>query len=214
VAEDVGLIFLHSLRSRIRLMHALWQAAASDMDAEQVNYRERDGVLPLACSFAHTFISEDATLSWYLLGQESLWRKEGWQQRVDLSIPIDSSQMVTKDEPWTPYPEGSPWVGIPVEVMQHQHIGSWESWKDYQSKVVRQTDNALEQISPDRLLSVAIAALPVSLKQGYIGQLVGEPGVPVRLLDVVEATIYAHGLRHIGEVEYGRSLVGLAGLTM
>ena len=208
--ENMGVV-LQSLRRRIRTMHLLWSAAASDMQGEQVNYHFKDGVLPLACSFAHNFIGEDATVSWYLLGQESLWTREDWQNKVNLQIPVDASAAVKE---YQPYPEGSPWVGISVQTMQYQRIGSWNSWREDQSQVIKQTEDALQQVNLDDLLLVAIPSLPSSIDKGYIGQLVNNPAGSVTVLEVLEATVYAHGLRHIGEVEYGRAIVGRGGLTM
>jgi hypothetical protein len=37
--------------------------------------------------------------------------------------------------------------------------------------------------------------------------------MPVRKLEVLECFVYQHGLRHMGEVEHGRALVGLGGMT-
>jgi len=39
----------------------------------------------------------------------------------------------------------------------------------------------------------------------------GEPGIT--RLDALECWIYQHGLRHMGEIEHGRALVGLEGMT-
>jgi len=39
------------------------------------------------------------------------------------------------------------------------------------------------------------------------------PGNPIRKLEVLECFVYQHGLRHMGEVEHGRALVGLSGMT-
>jgi hypothetical protein len=36
---------------------------------------------------------------------------------------------------------------------------------------------------------------------------------PLRRLDVLECFVYRHGLRHMGEIEHGRALVGLRGMT-
>jgi hypothetical protein len=36
---------------------------------------------------------------------------------------------------------------------------------------------------------------------------------PLRRLDVIECWVYQHGLRHMGEIEHGRALVGLGGMT-
>jgi hypothetical protein len=62
---------------------------------------------------------------------------------------------------YEPYPEGSPWVGIAVGTMQYQRIGSWEFWREYQSRVIRQTEDALGQINPDILFQVAIPELAI-----------------------------------------------------
>jgi hypothetical protein len=35
---------------------------------------------------------------------------------------------------------------------------------------------------------------------------------PVRLGDMMDVVLYQHGMRHLGEVEHARSLVGLGGL--
>jgi hypothetical protein len=39
----------------------------------------------------------------------------------------------------------------------------------------------------------------------------GEQGITV--LDALECWIYQHGLRHMGEIELARGLVGLGGMT-
>jgi hypothetical protein len=39
----------------------------------------------------------------------------------------------------------------------------------------------------------------------------GEAGITV--LDAIECWIYQHGLRHMGEIELARGLVGLGGMT-
>jgi hypothetical protein len=49
--------------------------------------------------------------------------------------------------------------------------------------------------------------------QNIFCALVIGPGAPLRKLDVLECFVYQHGLRHMGEVEHGRALVGLAGMT-
>lgn len=205
---------LASLRDRMRAMHALWQSAASDMNAQQVNHRPGKGVLPLVCSFTHCIISEDGVVSWYLLGQESLWAREQWQEKVRLVIPVSAVPSWNAQEALPPLLEGSAWVEVPVEVMENQQIGSWDAWKEYQTKVVRQTAAALEQVTLEQLLEPVAPRLPEGWTQSYIARLVRDWDTPLRLLDFLEGGVYAHGLRHIGEVEYGRSLVGLSGLTM
>jgi len=46
----------------------------------------------------------------------------------------------------------------------------------------------------------------------FCGIVIG-PGNPLRKLEVLECFVYQHGLRHMGEVEHGRALVGLGGMT-
>lgn len=46
----------------------------------------------------------------------------------------------------------------------------------------------------------------------FCGMVVGR-GNPIRKLEVLECFVYQHGPRHMGEVEHGRALVGLSGMT-
>jgi hypothetical protein len=45
----------------------------------------------------------------------------------------------------------------------------------------------------------------------YSARVAGPDGVT--LLDAAECWIYQHGLRHMGEIELARGLVGLQGMT-
>lgn len=214
MTNELKFDILTSLKNRIRAMHALWQSAASDMSIQQVNHHPGQGVLPLACSFAHTIISEDGAVSWFLLSQESLWAREQWQERVKLEIPVSVAPSWNVEEALPPLIEGAAWVKVPVEVMEKQQIGDWDAWQDYQTRVVRQTEAALEQVTLEQLLAPVAPRLPEGWTQSYIARLMRDKDTPLRLLDFLEGGLYAHGLRHIGEVEYGRSLVGLSGMTM
>ena len=49
MAENV---FVQSLKNRIRAMNTLWERAASDLTADQMNHHEREGVLPMAETIA------------------------------------------------------------------------------------------------------------------------------------------------------------------
>jgi hypothetical protein len=44
------------------------------------------------------------------------------------------------------------------------------------------------------------------MDRGCIGQLVSIPNGSVTVLELLEAAVYAHGLRYVEEVEYGRAL--------
>jgi hypothetical protein len=53
--------------------------------------------------------------------------------------------------------------------------------------------------------------LPPQVADTYSARVAGEDGITV--LDALECWIYQHGLRHMGEIEHGRALVGLGGMT-
>jgi hypothetical protein len=67
-------------------------------------------------------------------------------------------------------------------------------------------------ITAAMLAEMVIPQLPPDMKNTYCGIVVG-PGNPIRKLEVLECFVYQHGLRHMGEVEHGRALVGLRGMT-
>lgn len=107
IQDEFEFSMLTSLRDRIRGMQELWQAAASDMDSDHVNYRHGNGVLLLVCSFTHFFICIGGTVIWYLLSQQSLWARGGWQERVGLEIPVSVSSSWSAAEALPPLIESS-----------------------------------------------------------------------------------------------------------
>ena len=52
---------------------------------------------------------------------------------------------------------------------------------------------------------------PPPIASTYSARVAGEAGIT--RLDATECWIYQHGLRHMGEVEHARALVGLGGMT-
>ena len=52
---------------------------------------------------------------------------------------------------------------------------------------------------------------PPQIASTYSARVAGEQGITV--LDAAECWIYQHGLRHMGEIELARGLVGLNGMT-
>ncbi len=70
----------------------------------------------------------------------------------------------------------------------------------------------LATIDEPLLAQVVMPQLPPTLQNIFCGIVVG-PGNPIRKLEVLECFVYQHGLRHMGEVEHGRALVGLGGMT-
>ena len=53
--------------------------------------------------------------------------------------------------------------------------------------------------------------IPDPLRGGFIALVAGDG--PVCLGDLMDAFLYQHGIRHLGEIEHARSLVGLGGVS-
>jgi hypothetical protein len=186
-------MFVDSLRNRIRAMNILWERALSDMSPEQFNHHEREGVLPIAFSFSHYIKSQDQSVSGVFLKQPALWVTGGWAAKVGISI-----DKLGREET--------------VEEMQHLRVSDLDAWRQYQEQVIARTSKALKAITPELLSDVVFPQLPPNMQNIFCGIVVG-PGNPLRKLEILECFVYQHGLRHMGEVEHGRALVGLAGMT-
>jgi hypothetical protein len=186
-------MFVLSLRNRVRAMNTLWLRAIADLSPAQMNHHERSGVLPLAFSFSHFIRMQDMVVSQFILGESPLWEVDEWGARSAVAV-----DRLGREET--------------VAEMEKQQIGNLDAFRAYLAKVVDRTDVALERTSADELFEVAIAQLPPDLENIYCALVVG-PGNPIRKLEVWECFVYQHGLRHMGEVEHGRALVGLGGMT-
>jgi hypothetical protein len=186
-------MFVDSLRNRIRAVNTLWERAVSDMTLEHVNHHERPGVLPIAFSLSHFMRAQDASISLFFLGEPPLWESEGWAQRIGVTI-----DRLGREES--------------VEEMEQLRLADLSAWLAYQSKVIERTSRILETISEEMLAEVVMPALPPNMQNIFCGIVVG-PGNPIRKLEVLECFVYQHGLRHMGEMEHARALVGLGGMT-
>lgn len=186
-------IFVASLRNRIRAMNILWERAIGDLTLEQVNHHEREGVLPISFSFSHFIKAQDQSISRVFLREEQLWIAQGWAAKVGVNIDA-----LGREET--------------VEEMQHLQIGDLEAWKAYQTQVIERTSQVLEDINAESLAEVLMPFLPPNMQNIFCAIVIG-PDAPLRRLEVLECFIYQHGLRHMGEVEHGRALVGLKGMT-
>ena len=186
-------MFVDSLRNRIRAMNTLWERAISDMTLEQVNHHEREGVLPIAFSFAHFMRAQDQSVSRAFLGEAPLWERENWAGRIGITVGGFGREET-------------------VEEMQHLRFADLDAWKQYQEAVIARTNQVLERITPALLAEVLLPKLPPNMQNIFCGIVVG-PGNPIRRLEALECFVYQHGLRHMGEVEHGRALVGLQGMT-
>jgi hypothetical protein len=182
---------LDSLQRRIRAMHSLWEEAVATMDVGQVNYVERDPVLPIAFSLFHFSQIEDGSAS--LLGAGPAVYAEEWAGRMGLAV-ADNGKART------------------VAEMMQQRIGDYGAFEEYLTAVFAKTESWLAGLDPAGLDEVVVTRpFPAQLASTYSARVAAQRGIT--RLDAVECWIYQHGLRHLGEVEHARALVGLGGMT-
>jgi hypothetical protein len=184
-------LILDSLRRRMRAMHSLWEDAVDSMDLDQVNHVERDGVLPIAFSLFHLVQIEDGSAT--MLGAGPMVYDDSWAERMGLAI-ADHGKHKTVDE------------------MVGQRIGNYDVFRSYQVLVFDKTESWLADLDPATLTEVVVARpFPPQIASTYSARVAGDEGIT--RLDGTECWIYQHGLRHIGEIEHARALVGLQGMT-
>jgi hypothetical protein len=186
-------MFVDSLRNRIRAMNVLWERAVGDLTLDQVNHHERARVLPMAFSFSHYMRAQDQSISGVFLREQPLWVSGGWAAKVGVNVDA-----LGREET--------------VEEMEQLRFADLEAWRQYQAEVIARTSRALETITADDLATVLVEQLPANMQNIFCAIVIG-PGAPLRKLEVLECFVYQHGLRHMGEIEHGRALVGLAGMT-
>ncbi len=182
----------HDLRRRMRPVHETWQAAAADLTLDHVNHFERPGVLPIAFSLMHLVTTEDRVVSTALLGSTSmLWVDGDWSAKVGNTVP-DVRR------------------GTPMEVAEQLRFADIDAWRAYQTAVFTQTGAALEQTDSARWEEIMFEAVPPYMHGGFLHMLAGDD--PVTVGDYLEVVVYHHALRHLGELEHARALVGLRGI--
>lgn len=185
-------LFLDTLKARVRAMNTLWQRAVADMTLEQVNHFERDGVLPIAFSLSHYMRGQDQSISMLFLGRPTLWESEGHAAKVGVSVDqLGREQTVAE--------------------MQELRFGDLDAWRAYQSGVIARTDEVLDALTVERLAEVLFPVMPPNMLQTYCALVVADG--PLLRLHAMECFVYQHGIRHLGELEHARALVGLGGLT-
>jgi hypothetical protein len=184
-------LILDSLRRRMAAMHSLWYDAVATMDLDQVNHVEREPVLPIAFSLFHLAQIEDGSVT--MLGGPAPIFDEGWAGRMGLAI-ADHGKHKTVDE------------------MVHQRIGDYDAFRQYQRAVFEKTETYVAGLAPGDLDEVVVRRpFPPQIASTYSARVAGEEGIT--RLDGLECWVYQHGLRHMGEVEHARALVGLEGMT-
>ncbi|WP_419847920.1 hypothetical protein [Candidatus Poriferisocius sp.] len=180
-----------SLSRRMRTMHSLYYQAVGTMELHHVNHFEREGVLPIAFSLFHYTNMQDATFMG-ISGELPIWNDD-WQARVQMAINDHGKER-------------------PVSDMIHQRIGDFEAFKEYQRAVFSRTEAYIEFMDPADFERVIVAPpYPPQIASTYSAMCAGPQGITV--LDAFECWHYQHGLRHMGEIELARGLVGLGGMT-
>ncbi len=184
-------LILDSLQRRMRTMHSLYYQAVGSMVIDDVNHFEREGVLPIAFSLFHYTNMEDVCFA-LVTGGRPLW-DESWQARVRMEIEDHGKHRT-------------------VEEMVQQRIGDFDGFKQYQRAVFERTERYLDRIDPREFTRVLIGRpFPDQVADTYSARAAGPDGITV--LDGLECWMYQHGLRHMGEIELARGLVGLKGMT-
>jgi hypothetical protein len=182
---------LDSLQRRIRAMHSLYYDAVATMDLDQVNHFEREGVVPIAFSLFHIVNMFDACF-FLMTGTPPIW-DASWEERVQPAIADHGKHRS-------------------VAEMVDQRIGDYDQFQAYMNAVFTRTEGWLDDLDPALLGRVVVARpFPPEVASTFSARVAGPEGVT--LLDAVECWIYQHGLRHMGEIELARGLVGLGGMT-
>lgn len=161
------------------------------MSLDQVNAVVQPGVLPIAFSLVHQLLIEDGTL--VFAGGPAPQFNDQWAERMCLAIN-DHGKART------------------VEEMMGQRIGDYATFLELQRLVFGATEDYVESVSPDSWQEV-IVAFPYgpSVASTFSARVGGEGGISRS--DALESWIYQHALRHMGEIEHARALVGLSGMT-
>jgi hypothetical protein len=91
-------------------------------------------------------------------------------------------------------------------------MGDLEAFGEYMRQVFHRTLSWIENLDPSELDRIVIPRpFPPQIASTFSARVAGPNGITV--LDGVECWIYQHGLRHMGEIELARGLVGLQGMT-
>ena len=189
--KDFNTLLLDSLRRRMRALFSLYEEATSTMSVEQVNHREREGILPMAFSLFHYINMIDSAFM-LLTGQAPIYNDE-WTKRIKPAIADHGKERT-------------------VQEMQFQQIGDYDAFIEYMNQVFKRIEECLAELPLVELERVIFTRpFPPQIASTFSARVAGEQGITV--LDGIECWIYQHGLRHMGEIELARSFVGLTGMT-
>ena len=180
-----------SLVRRLRAIHSLYYDACATMSAEQVNQIVHHRALPIAFSLVHQILIEDSTL--VLAGGPSPQFDDLWASRIGLGI-VDHGKERSVDE------------------MMHQRIDDFDAFQSFQRLVFTTTEDFVATIDPSTFSDLLVQTpYPPRVAQTFSARVGGEHGITRS--DALESWIYQHAVRHMGEIEHARALVGLSGMT-
>jgi len=184
-------LILDSLLRRMRAMHSLYEDACATMTVDQVNHVERDAVLPIAFSLFH-YVNMEDTAFVLIAREQPTWSPE-WADRIGIAIPDHGKERRSEE-------------------MVAQRIGDYDGFIEYMNTVWARTEAFLADVDPASLTDLLVPKpYPPQVASTYSARVGGEAGITK--LDAMECWWYQHGLRHMGEIEHARALVGLEGMT-
>lgn len=180
-----------SLSRRLSAVHSLYHDACATMDEEQVNRVVVPDVSPIAFSLVHQVLIEDRSV--VFLGGPMPQMSETWAARMGLAI-------------------NDPGKEKSVAEMMNQRIGNYEAFLEFQGMVYRATEEFVAGIEPSTFGDIVVThPYGASIAQTFSARVGGDHGISRS--DAIECWIYQHALRHMGEIEHARALVGLKGMT-
>jgi hypothetical protein len=181
-----------SFGARMTAANALLDAATKDLTLEQVNHKEREGVLSIAFSLAHVVGGQDRNVASLIDGGSVLWDSGGWAGRVG-------------------YTGEMPRRGTPMSVAEKIAFKDLRAWREYQAAVFSRTGSAIANAPLARFEEIAFTDRDPNAGGSFLYALV--PSGPIRVLEAVEAYLFQHAARHLGEIEHARALAGLGGIS-
>ncbi len=187
----MDLDYRSSLVRRLAAVHSLYYDACATMTLEQVNTVSQPTTLPIAFSLVHQVLIEDGSLAF--TGGPSPLFDDAWATRIGLGVEDHGKEKS-------------------VEEMMHQRIADYGAFRDFQGLVFSASEAYVATIEPSTFNDVLVhAPYGAAIANTFSARVGGEAGITRS--DALECWIYQHALRHMGEIEHARSMVGLTGLT-
>ena len=187
----MDLHYRSSISRRLAAVHSLYFDACDTMTIDQVNHVELPRVLPIAFSLVHQVLIEDGSV--VFAGGPLPQFNDDWAARMELALKDHGKERT-------------------VEEMMNQRIGNFAEFKNFQRLVFEATESFVATIEPTSFDDIVV---PYPYGDGvantFSARVGGELGISRS--DALECWVYQHALRHMGEIEHARALVGLGGMT-